>query len=157
MSDGNRGLRYASCYGDGGLKVFTKVKDIYGDNSVVKYECIGQRRESHLRKLKKSTNGLGGKEELNDKFNDTLQNYLGIAIRSNVGKLSNMETVVIAAFFQCCCTDKKPMHGQCRSWSDFCCKYQKTKQRETLHKHRTPSLPATVLNAVKTTYCNIRH
>ncbi|GFV72883.1 uncharacterized protein TNCV_1619581 [Trichonephila clavipes] len=107
--------------------------DIYGYDSIVKYECIGhvqKRVGSRLRKLKKSTKGLGGKGKLTDKFIDTLQNDFGIAIRSNVGNLSNMQTAVIAAFLHCCSTDKKPMHGQCPSGSDTWCKYQKAKQEE---------------------------
>ncbi|GFT11099.1 uncharacterized protein TNCV_1084521 [Trichonephila clavipes] len=110
-SEANRSLRYTSYYGDGDSKAFNNVKDIYGYDSVVKYECIGhvqKRVGSRLRKLKKFTKGLGGKGKLTDKFIDTLQSYFGIAIRSNVGNLSNMQTAVIAAFFHCCSTDKNP-------------------------------------------------
>ncbi|GFX10232.1 uncharacterized protein TNCV_1866301 [Trichonephila clavipes] len=145
-------------YGDGDSKAFNNVKDIYGYDSVVKYECIGhvqKRVGSRLRKLKKSTKSLGGKGKLTDKFIDTLQNYFGIAIRSNVGNLSNMQTAVIAAFFHCCSTDKKPMHGQCPSGSDTWCKYQKAKQEGKLYKHRTAGLPNAVLNTVKTTYMDL--
>ncbi|GFX79577.1 uncharacterized protein TNCV_825661 [Trichonephila clavipes] len=125
-SEANRSLRYTSYYGDGDSKAFNNVKDIYGYDSVVKYECIGhvqKRVGSRLRKLKKSTKGLGGK--------------------------------VIAAFFHCCSTDKKPMHGQCPSGSDTWCKYQKAKQEGKLYKHRTAGLPNAVLNTVKTTYMDL--
>ncbi|GFU91035.1 uncharacterized protein TNCV_4923661 [Trichonephila clavipes] len=151
-------LRYTSYYGDGDSKAFNNVKDIYGYDIVVKYECIGHMQKrvgSRLQKLKKSTKGLGGKGKLTDKFIDTLQNYFGIAIRSNVGNLSNMQTAVIAAFFHCCSTDKKPMHGQCPSGSDTWCKYQKAKQEGKLYKHRTAGLPNAVLNTVKTTYMDL--
>ncbi|GFU66845.1 uncharacterized protein TNCV_894811 [Trichonephila clavipes] len=157
-SEANRSLRYTSYYGGGDSKAFNNVKDIYGYDSVVKYECIGhvqKRVGSRLRKLKKSTKGLGGKGKLTDKFIDTLQNYFGIAIRSNVGNLCNMQTAVIAAFFHCCSTDKKPMHGQCPSGSDTWCKYQKAKQEGKLYKHRTAGLPNAVLNTVKTTYMDL--
>ncbi|GFU77022.1 uncharacterized protein TNCV_4521781 [Trichonephila clavipes] len=154
-SEANRGLRYTPYYEDGYSKAFNNVKDIYGYDSIGKYECIGhvqKRVGSRLRKLKKSTEGLGGKGKLTDKFLDTLQNYIGIAIRSNVGNLSNMQIAGIAAFFHCCSTDKKPMHGQCPSGFHTWCKYQKAKQEGKLHKHRTPGLPNAVLNTVKTTY-----
>ncbi|GFV31582.1 uncharacterized protein TNCV_4790841 [Trichonephila clavipes] len=94
---------------DGDSKAFNNVKDIYGYDSVVKYECIGhvqKRVGSRLRKLKKCTKGLGGKGKLTDKFIDTLQNYFGIAIRIMSAIYSNMQTAVIAAFFHCCSTDK---------------------------------------------------
>ncbi|GFW53131.1 uncharacterized protein TNCV_3293781 [Trichonephila clavipes] len=157
-SEANRSLRYTSYYGDGDSKAFNNVKDIYGYDSVVKYEFIGhvqKRVGSRLRKLKKSTKGLGRKGKLTDKFIDTLQNYFGIAIWSNVGNLSNMQTAVIAAFFHCCSTDKKPMHGQCPSGSDTWCKYQKAKQEGKLYKHRTAGLSNAVLNTVKTTYMDL--
>ncbi|GFW33725.1 uncharacterized protein TNCV_4051741 [Trichonephila clavipes] len=157
-SEANRSLRYTSYYGDGDSKAFNNVKDIYGYDSVVKYECIGhvqKRVGSRLRKLKNLQKGLGGKGKLTDKFIDTLQNYFGIAIRSNVGNLSNMQTAVIAAFFHCCSTDKKPMHGQCPSGSDTWCKYQKAKQEGKLYKHRTAGLPNAILNTVKTTYMDL--
>ncbi|GFU77172.1 uncharacterized protein TNCV_4860051 [Trichonephila clavipes] len=54
-SEANRSLRYTSYYGDGDSKAFNNVKDIYGYDSVVKYECIGHVRKrvgSRLRKLK---------------------------------------------------------------------------------------------------------
>ncbi|GFV34504.1 uncharacterized protein TNCV_2028741 [Trichonephila clavipes] len=81
-----RDLQYTEYYGDGDSKGFLQVKDIYGANSVTKLECIGhiqKRVGSRLRKLKKNPKGLGGKGKLTDKFIDKLQNYSGIAIRSN--------------------------------------------------------------------------
>ncbi|GFS79181.1 uncharacterized protein TNCV_4408751 [Trichonephila clavipes] len=58
-SEANRILRYTSYYGDGDSKAFNNVKDIYGYDSVVKYECIGhvqKRVGSRLRKLKNLQN-----------------------------------------------------------------------------------------------------
>ncbi|GFU75908.1 uncharacterized protein TNCV_2052721 [Trichonephila clavipes] len=60
-SEANRSLRYTSYYGHGDSKAFNNVKDIFGYDSVVKYECIGhvqKRVGSRLRKLKKSTKRL---------------------------------------------------------------------------------------------------
>ncbi|GFY34159.1 uncharacterized protein TNCV_2504621 [Trichonephila clavipes] len=127
-SEANRSLRYTSYYGDGDSKAFNNVKDIYGYDSVVKYECIGhvqKRVGSRLRKLKKSTKGLGGKDCSH------------------------------CCIFYCCSTDKKPMHGQCPSGSDTWCKYQKAKQEGKLYKHRTAGLPNAILNTVKTTYMDL--
>ncbi|GFV70131.1 uncharacterized protein TNCV_4337401 [Trichonephila clavipes] len=79
---------------------------------------------SRLRKLKKNTKGLGGKGKLTDKFIDKLQNYYGIAIRSNVGCLEKMQSAVIAAFFHCCSSNQNPLHGQCPTGKDSWCKYK---------------------------------
>ncbi|GFT87363.1 uncharacterized protein TNCV_413581 [Trichonephila clavipes] len=98
--EANGDLRYTSYYGDGDSKAFNNGKDMYGIDSKVKYECIGhvqKRVGSRLRKLKKSTKGVGGKGKMTDKFIDTPQNYFRIAVRSNGGNLSNMENAIIVA------------------------------------------------------------
>ncbi|GBN43332.1 hypothetical protein AVEN_249312-1 [Araneus ventricosus] len=51
-----RELLYTKYYGDGDSKAFLKVKDIYGEDTVTKLECIGhvqKRVGSRLRKFKK--------------------------------------------------------------------------------------------------------
>ncbi|GFU41003.1 uncharacterized protein TNCV_4645761 [Trichonephila clavipes] len=89
-----RRLQYTQYYGDGDSKAFMSVKDTYGLNSVTKFECIGhvqKRVGSRLRKLKTKTKALSGKSKLIDNFIDRLQNYYGIAVRSNVGNLTAMQ------------------------------------------------------------------
>ncbi|GBM25209.1 hypothetical protein AVEN_184621-1 [Araneus ventricosus] len=49
-----RELQYTEYYGDGDSKAFLKVKDIYGEDTVTKLECIGhvqKRVGSRLRKF----------------------------------------------------------------------------------------------------------
>lgn len=153
-----RDLQYTEYYGDGDSKAFTKVKDIYGDNTVTKLECIGhiqKRVGSRLRKLKKNTKGLGGKGKLTDKFIDKLQNYYGIAIRSNVGNLENMQSAVIAAFFHCCSSNKKPMHGQCPEGPDSWCKYKKALHEGKKFTENSPGLPDSVIKTVKPSYLEL--
>ncbi|GFY29581.1 uncharacterized protein TNCV_2627511 [Trichonephila clavipes] len=43
-----RDLQYTEYYGDGESKGFLQVKDIYGENSVTKFECIGHTKKSRL-------------------------------------------------------------------------------------------------------------
>ncbi|GFY31634.1 uncharacterized protein TNCV_4199451 [Trichonephila clavipes] len=96
-----RKLEYVEFYGDGDSKSHLTVKDIYGIDSVRKYECMGhiqKRVGSKLRILKTKEKGLGGKGKLSDSFIDKIQNYYGIAIRSNIGNLEEMQRAVIAAF-----------------------------------------------------------
>ncbi|GFV97955.1 uncharacterized protein TNCV_5069951 [Trichonephila clavipes] len=133
-------LQYTEYYGDGDSKGFLQVKDIYDENSVTKLECIGhiqKRVGSRLRKLKKNTKVLGGKGKLTDKFIDKLQNYYGIAIRSNVGCHKKMQSAVIAAFFHCCCSNQNPMHGQCPTGKDSWCKYKQALSdgKELIQRH----------------------
>ncbi|GFU79728.1 uncharacterized protein TNCV_4037351 [Trichonephila clavipes] len=95
---------------------FISVKDTYGKDSVTKYECIGHVQKkvgARLRKLKSKNKNLSGKGKLTDSFIDRLQNYYGIAVRSNVGNLSGLQQNVIAALFHCSSSVEKLMHGQC--------------------------------------------
>ncbi|GFV66634.1 uncharacterized protein TNCV_2594551 [Trichonephila clavipes] len=123
-----RGLKYAHYYGDGDSKGFISVKDTYGKDSVTKYECIGhvqKRVGARLRKLKSKNKNLSGKGKLTDSFIDRLQNYYGIAVRSNVGNLSGLQQNVIAALFHCSSSVEKLMHGQCPIGKDCWCYYQR--------------------------------
>ncbi|GFT24202.1 uncharacterized protein TNCV_2064371 [Trichonephila clavipes] len=123
-----QGLKYAHYYGDGDSKGFISVKDTYGKDSVTKYECIGhvqKRVGTRLRKLKSKNKNLSGKGKLTDSFIDRLQNYYGIAVRSNVGNLSGLQQNVIAALFHCSSSVEKPMHGQCLIGKDSWCYYQR--------------------------------
>ena len=83
-------LRYTKYLGDGDSKSFTSVKSIYPGIEVQKLECVGhiqKRVGTRLRNLKKNVKNLGGKGKLTNKTIDLLQNYYGIAVRSNVGNL----------------------------------------------------------------------
>ena len=51
-----RGVRYMSFSGDGDSKAYKEVENVYGEEKVTKYECIGhyqKRVGNRLRKLKK--------------------------------------------------------------------------------------------------------
>ncbi|GFX28246.1 uncharacterized protein TNCV_2772451 [Trichonephila clavipes] len=129
-SEDHRMLRYTDYYGDGDSKAFDAVKDIYGKDSVTKLECIGhiqKRVGTRLRKLKSRNKGLGGKGKLTDGLINKLQNYYGIAIRSNIGNLEKMQSAVIAAFFHCCSSKHQPKHGQCPVGDESWCKFQRAK------------------------------
>ncbi|GFU79723.1 uncharacterized protein TNCV_4037301 [Trichonephila clavipes] len=88
-----------------------KKRKFHGNFRTAQKKTCTEESCSRLRKLKKSTKGLGGKGKLTDKFIDTLQNDFGIAIRSNVGNLSNMQTAVIAAFFALLLHRQNPCMG----------------------------------------------
>ena len=96
-------LRYSEFYGDGNSKSYAAVKDVYEEDNVTvtKKECVGhvqKRVETALRKLKKDNKGLGGKGRLTDAMIDKLQNYYGIAIRTNCKDIDSMKKAIYAAF-----------------------------------------------------------
>ena len=86
-------LYYAEYYGDGDTKSFSAVKNIYPEKTVLKKECLGhvqKRVGKRIRALKKIVPGLG-KLGLSDATIDRLQNYYGIALRSNVSSVELMK------------------------------------------------------------------
>ncbi|GFS69342.1 uncharacterized protein TNCV_4011521 [Trichonephila clavipes] len=156
-SENHRNMQYTDYYGDGDSKAYESVKNMYAHNTDNTLECIAHVRKrvgSHLRKLRKSVKGLGGKEKLTDNFIDKLQNYYGIAIRSNIKNLASMQSAVIAAFYHCCTNTEKPMHGQCPTGTDSWCKFQKAKAIGKIFAAKTTGLPQNILCTVKPTTLN---
>ncbi|GFV94968.1 uncharacterized protein TNCV_1029661 [Trichonephila clavipes] len=140
------------CCGEGG---YASVKDIYGKNTVAKYECIGhiqKRVGTKLRKLKSKRKDLGGRGKQTDAFIDKLQNYYGIAIRDNVNNLQGMQRTVIAAFFHCCSNAKQQMHGQCPVGPDSWCKYQQAVSKAKIYIDKSKGFPPNLINIIKPTY-----
>ena len=121
-------LRYTEYYGDGDTKSFSAVKDFYEGVTVLKKECIGhvqKRVGSRLRKLKKQTKGLGT-QGLNDACIDRLQNYYGIAVRSNVGNLANMKKSIYAALMHVASSKENNYHwAYCPAGDNSWCSFQR--------------------------------
>ncbi|GFU59500.1 uncharacterized protein TNCV_1515671 [Trichonephila clavipes] len=146
-----RQLQYTEYYGDGDSKEFLQMQDIYGENSVTNLGCLGhiqKRVGSRLKKIKKIKE-FGGKGKLTDKFIDKLQNFYGIAIRSNVGCLKKMQSAVIAAFFHCCFSNQNPMHGQCPTGKDSWCKYKQALCFGKVNVDKTAGLSNSVINPLR--------
>ena len=146
-------LRYTELYGDGDSKTYNQIKDVYKEQNieVVKQECIGhvqKRVGTALQTLKKETPGLGGKGKLTDAMIDKLQNYYGIAIRSNVGNVEEMKKAVLASFFHSASSESRPLHQYCPVGPDSWCGFKKDK---TSYKHG-PGLPQPVIAQVKPIY-----
>ncbi|GFS88401.1 uncharacterized protein TNCV_1751361 [Trichonephila clavipes] len=157
-SEDHRMLRYTDYYGDGDSKAFDAVKDIYGKNSATKLECIGhiqKRVGTRLRKLKSRNKGLGGKGKLTDGLINKLQNYYGIAIRSNIGNLEKMQSAVIAAFFHCCSSKHQPKHGQCPVGDESWCKFQRAKASNIVYQDKSLGLPQNIVNTIKPVYMDL--
>ncbi|GFW33769.1 uncharacterized protein TNCV_4052181 [Trichonephila clavipes] len=105
---------------------------------------IQKRVGSRLRKLKLKQKGLGGRGKLTDSFIDKLQNYYGIAIRSNVNNIEKMQSAVIAAFsllFQQKPTDAWPMSIGPDTW----CKFQRATFEGKMHIDTGKGLPQKII------------
>ena len=137
------GLRFTNFYGDGDSKSFKTVENVYPGISVETFECIGhyqKRVGNRLRKLRSKTKGLGGKNKTTKKLNvtdggvkkkkevvkqrltdvviDKLQNYFGIALRSNIGNLKKMQDAILASMFHVASSEKDNYHTYCPKTPD---------------------------------------
>ncbi|GFW80259.1 uncharacterized protein TNCV_65911 [Trichonephila clavipes] len=110
---------------------------------------------SKLRILKTKEKGLGGMGKLSDSFIDKIQNYYGIAIRSNIGNLEEMQRAVIAAFYHCCSGKSNPMYGQCPLGSESWCAYQGAQSAGKVFYDKNSGLPKSIINKIKLTYLQL--
>ena len=131
---------YTEYYGDGDTKSHVKVADTYKDigKAVIKKECIGhvqKRVGCRLRKLRKVVPGIGGKGKgkLKDKVIDKLQNYYGIAIRSNLNDKSAMKKAIGASLFHvgASAETQHEYHIHCPDGGDSWCLYKADKANNT--------------------------
>ena len=93
-------------------KVLFLFKNLYAPKVLSKKECIGhvqKRVGTRLRELKKTEKDLI-KLGLADKIIDRLQNYYGVAVRSNVGDLDTMKKLFFCTFSCLLLRRKKNYH-----------------------------------------------
>ena len=145
-------LQYTKFFGDGDSKSFPSIENCYEGIKVIKQECIGhvqKRVGNRLRKLKKTVKGLGGQGQLTDRMIDRLQNYYGIAIRSNSGELKQMQDAVFAVLFHCASSKSQNFHNYCPQGKSSWCVYQRDKANGTNNYVPGPGLSMNVIKHVK--------
>ena len=145
-------MRYTQYYGDGDSKSFNAVEHIYKDRKVEKLECIGhvqKRVGKRLRDLKKKVKGLGGKGKLTNAIIDRLQNYYGIAVRSNVGNLEEMKKAIHASLFHVASSREQNWHQHCPDGEDSWCAFKADKASGKNQYKPGQGLPTEVVKHVK--------
>ena len=86
-------------YGDGDSKAFNDVQHVQGVGIVEKQkECIGQNQKRVGSRLHRSERRLN---KLGEPIIENLQNYSGIALRSNLNTVKQMQNAIWASFFPC--------------------------------------------------------
>ena len=152
-------LRYTKCLGDGDSKSFTSVKSTYPGIEVQKLECVGhiqKRVGTRLRNLKKNVKNLGGKGKLTNKTIDLLQNYYGIAVRSNVGNLKGMQNNICAALFHVASSKTNNYHSAyCPPGESSWYKYQRDKSAGTSTYKPGHGLPLEIIKHVKPIFAEL--
>ena len=85
---------------------------------------------------------------------DKLQNYYGMAIRSNVGDLHGMMMAVQATLHHMTSTDDRPVHHMCPEGENSWCSYNKAKAGNKLdeYKHGFDPIPQAVVQLLKPIY-----
>ena len=146
------GLRYTKFLGDGDSKSHHAVANIYPGVTVEKLECVGhvqKRVGTRLRNLKKNVKNLGGAGKLTDKMIDRLQNYYGIAVRSNKGNLEAMKKAIYAVIFHVASSKENLWHDHCPSGESSWCAYQGDKATKQTTYTPGNGLPHSVIKHVR--------
>ena len=106
----------------------------------------------NLRKEKKETRGKG---KLTDRMIDRLQNYYGIAIRSNVGDLEAMKKAILAALFHCASSALNEYHTYCPQGAESWCRFLADKAKGTTTYKPGPGLPLKLVAELKPIFARL--
>ena len=143
---------YVAYLGDADSKGYSEMKDIYPGLRLKKLECIGPVQKlvgSRLRALKRKVKNLKGRGKLTNKTIDKLQNYYGIAIRSNSSNLKQMKTSIHATLFHVTSSEKKNWHDHCPTGKESWCRFQSDKATGLSTYKPGPGLTLAVIKHVK--------
>ena len=111
--------------------------------------CAETSRMYRLRNLKKKEKGLCRKGKLTDCIIDKLQNYYGIAIRSNKNNLKAIQAATRATLFHVASSKEKNLHyPHCPTGPDSWCKYNKDRADGTSTYEPGPGLPISIISVV---------
>ena len=152
-------LRYTTFIGDGDSKSYPDVvaDKPYGDDvEIVKSDCIGhvqKRLGAALRRKKKECGRrrlcdgktIGGRGRLTDQLVNKLQNYFGLALRSNLNDIEKMHRAVLAILYHRASSDSKPMHQYCPEGAGSWCGWRRDKRNYRHHN----VLPAAVFQEIR--------
>ena len=114
------------------------------------WTCPKKSRNS-TEKIEKRNKGIGGKGKLTDAMIDKLQNYNGIAIRSNSGDL---QSAIYATLFHCSSSSRRNLHHYCPDGPDSWCRFKQDKINNTNYVPG-PGLPDNIIELVKPIYVRL--
>ena len=89
---------------------------------------------------------------MTDALIDRLQNYYGIAIRSNVGNLETMKKAIQASLNHCIASKRRNLHMLCPDGADSWCRFKQNKAKGTSLYKPGPGLPDNIIELVKPIY-----
>jgi hypothetical protein len=83
---------------------------------------------------------------------DCLQNYYGIAVRSNIGNKENMKKAIHATLFHCASSKDNNYHVHCPDGPESWYKFKKDKANSMNEYKAGPGLPKDVIKVVKAVF-----
>lgn len=161
-------LRYKHYISDGDSASFSALKKAkpYGggeEDEIIKLDCVGhvqKRLGTALRKLKtdyrskKLSDGksIGGKGRLTNELIDSLQNFYGLAIKSNKNNLDGMIKAVQASLLHKNSTDEQPRHHLCPEGESSWCGFQRHRALGLEFHHKKNAIPEAIVQLLKPIY-----
>jgi len=86
---------------------------------------------------------------------DRLQNYYGIAIRSNVGNLLEMKKAIYASLMHCASSKDRNLHCYCPEGADSWCRFNRDIANGTKLFKPGPGLPVEIIAELKPIYLRL--
>ena len=120
-------LRYDQFLRDRDSKSFPAIKNTYTGIKVQKLECVGhvqKRVGTRLSQFEEEYQEYWWERKPTNMI-DRLQNYYGIAIRSNKGDLQSMKKAVYASYLHVASLTKNNWHDHCPDGQKSWCMYKK--------------------------------
>jgi hypothetical protein len=111
---------------------------------------------TRCRKLKKNVKGLGGRGRLTDATIDRLQNYFGVAIRQNTGRLEDMQNSVRASLFHVASSKTNNWHNpHCPTGPNSWCRYNRDLASNSQTYKPGPGLPIDIVMLLKPIFAEL--
>ena len=86
---------------------------------------------------------------------DKLQNYFGIALRSNYTSVNEITQAITASLFHVCSSKERNLHDHCIKGPESWCQYQRDVANKTNLYCPGSGLSDDVIKHVKTTYLDL--
>ena len=109
----------------------------------------------YKRKIKEKGRLRKAKCRLTDSVIDKLQNYFGIALRSNVGDLQKMQDAILASLFHVASSENDNFHVYCPKTYDSWCQYQRDAINNTNLYTPGTGISNDVIAAIKPVYAEL--
>ena len=128
-------------------KLRLRVKGLGGKAKAKKEDKVQKKDEGKVKRTKDKA-----KSRLTDALIDRLQNYFGIALRSNVKTVPELKSALLANLVHVTSCKGNNFHTYCPQTSDSWCQYHRDYINKTNLYRPGPGIASDVIKEVKTVY-----